>query len=141
MGIDTNNADLFASAVTEDVVVDFSAVGRKTGLDFPPIEGRDVVVGGFLASMGPLDTTHSVSNLRIAVEGDAATLAAQVLGRHFPPGEGAKPDHERPFVSMNFFEGELVRSGDTWRFARLAVDNAWSEGDPGVLATGADAHP
>ncbi len=34
---------------------------------------------------------------------------------------------------MNRYEGELVRDGAKWRFKRIVIDNAWANGDPGIL--------
>jgi len=34
---------------------------------------------------------------------------------------------------MNRYDAEIVRDAQKWRFARVTIDNAWSEGDPGVI--------
>ena len=34
---------------------------------------------------------------------------------------------------MNRYDCELVRDGQKWRFKRVTIDNAWSQGDPAIL--------
>ncbi|MTD54547.1 nuclear transport factor 2 family protein [Amycolatopsis pithecellobii] len=134
LGLDTGDAEMFASALTEDVVVDFTRAGAKLGLTYPAIHGREIAVHALISSIGPLDTTHSATNVRVAMDGDRATLQAHVLAQHFPPGEGSAPDRTRHGLAMNRYSGELVRSGETWRFTRLSADNLWFEGDPKITS-------
>ena len=78
-GLDHGDADSLASALTEDCRFDFRPAGRKLGIDFPLQIGRDAILNGVLPMIGPLDTSHSVSNLQIEIVDDTATLYAYVL--------------------------------------------------------------
>src|SRR5260370_36548625 len=77
-GLDHGDADSLASAFTEDCVLDFRPAGRKLGIDFPRLAGRQAIVDALLPLLGPLDTSHTASNLRIEISGDSATLYAYV---------------------------------------------------------------
>src|ERR1700759_1345611 len=75
-GLDHNHADSLASALTEDCRFDFTPAGKKLGIRFPEVNGRDAILQSVLPLIGPLDTTHSASNLQMEISGDTATLTA-----------------------------------------------------------------
>jgi hypothetical protein len=91
-----------------------------------------MVVKTLIPLIGPLDTSHTASNLQVEVNGDSATLHAYVMSQHFMPGEGSRQGTEHTLL-MNRYDADLVRDGKTWRFARIVIDNAWAEGDPAII--------
>ena len=131
-GLDHGDPDSLASALTEDCVLDFTAAGRKLGIDFPLLTGRESVLQILIPMIGPLDTSHTPNNLQVEVSGDTATLHGYMMSQHFMPGQGPRQGSEYALL-MNRYEGELVRDGMKWRFRRLLIDNAWAEGDPGII--------
>jgi SnoaL-like protein len=131
-GLDHGDADSLASVLTEDCVLDFKPAGKKVGLDFPKLTGRQAIVDGLLPLLGPLDTSHTASNLQIEISGDSATLYAYVMAQHFMPREGSRRGSENALL-MNRYDCELVRDGQKWRFKRVTIDNAWAQGDPEIL--------
>ncbi len=131
-GLDHGDADSLASAFAEDCVLDFSPAGEKLGLDFPQLVGRQAVLDALLPFLGPLDTTHTASNLQIEISGETATLYAYVMSQHFMPREGSRRGSENALL-MNRYDCELVRDGQKWRFKRVTIDNAWMQGDPEIL--------
>jgi SnoaL-like domain len=131
-GLDHGDADSLASAFTEDCLFDFTPAGKKLGLDFSVLTGRDAILKTVLPLIGPLDTSHTASNLQIEVSGDSATLSAYVMSQHFMPREGSRRGSESALL-MNRYDCELVRDGEKWRFKRVTIDNAWAQGDPEIL--------
>jgi hypothetical protein len=131
-GIDHGAADSFASALSENCVLDFRPAGRKLGLDFPKLSGRQAIVDALVPLLGPLDTSHTASNLQIEISGDSATLSAYVMAQHFMPRQGSRRGSENALL-MNRYDCELVRDGDKWRFTRITIDNAWAQGNPEIL--------
>ena len=131
-GLDHGDPDSLASALTEDCVLDFTAGGRKLGIDFPVLTGRESVLQTLIPMLGPLDTSHTASNLQIEVSGDTATLHGYMMSQHFMPGDGSRAGSDYALL-MNRYDAELVRDGMKWRFKRVMIDNAWAEGDPGIL--------
>lgn len=83
--------------------------------------------------LGPLDTSHTTSNLQIEISGDTATLHAYLMSQHFMPGQGPKCSSEFALL-MNRYDAELVRDGSKWRFKHVVIDNAWAQGDPRILS-------
>jgi hypothetical protein len=132
-GLDHGDPDSLASAFTEDATIDFTSAGRKLGLDFPVLRGRDAIVATLVPMLGPLDGSHTTSNLQIEVSGDTATLHAYLMSQHFMPGQGPKCGSDFALL-MNRYDAELVRDGTKWRFKRVVIDNAWAQGDPGILS-------
>ena len=63
-GLDHGDADSLASTLTEDCVLDFRPAGKKLGLDFPRLNGRQAILDALIPLLGPLDTSHTVNNLR-----------------------------------------------------------------------------
>lgn len=131
-GLDHGDADSLGSAFAEDCVLDFRAAGAKLGLDFPVLTGRKAIVDTLIPFLGPLDTTHTASNLQIEISGDTATLYAYVMSQHFMPREGSRRGSENALL-MNRYDCELVRDGQKWRFKRVTIDNAWLQGDAEIL--------
>ena len=131
-GLDHGDADTLASALTEDCVLDFRPAGKKLSLDFPKLSGRQAIVDALVPLLGPLDTSHTVSNVQVEVSEDSATLYCYVLAQHFMPREGPRPGSENALL-MNRYDCELVRDGHKWRFKRMTIDNAWAQGNPEIL--------
>jgi hypothetical protein len=131
-GLDHNHADTLASTLTEDCVIDFRPAGKKLGIDSPVLKGRDAILQAALPLIGPLDTSHSASNLLIKVTADSATLYAYVMSQHFMPRQGARRGSDFALL-MNRYNCELIRDGQKWRFRRITIDNAWAQGDPEIL--------
>jgi hypothetical protein len=131
-GIDHGDADSLVSALTEDCVLDFRPAGKKLGLDFPKLDGRKAIVDALIPLLGPLDTSHTASNLQIEISDDSATLYGYMLAQHFMPREGPRPGSENALL-MNRYDCELVRDGQKWRLKKMVIDNAWAEGNPEIL--------
>lgn len=128
-GIDLRDADLLASAFAEGAVSDFRPAGRKAGFDYPVLEGRETIVSALLSSLAALDTTHSVSNPRVILSGDLASMDALVEAQHVP-----RADPMRHYLMKNRYDVELARERDDWVIRRVTIDNIWRTGDPSVLA-------
>jgi hypothetical protein len=131
-GLDHGDADSLASALTEDCLFDFRPAGRKLDLDFPKLTGRQAITGALIPLLGPLDTSHTVSNLQIEISENSAMLYCYVLAQHFMPREGPRPGSENALL-MNRYDCELVRDGEKWRFRKMIIDNAWAQGNPEIL--------
>src|SRR5437773_863075 len=131
-GLDHGDADSLASAFTENCIFDFRPAGRKLGIDFPKLSGREAIVNALIPFLGPLDTSHTVSNLQIEISDDSATLYANVMSQHFMPREGCRRGSENALL-MNRYDCELVRDRQKWRFKRVTIDNSWAQGNPEIL--------
>lgn len=127
-GIDLRDSDLLSSSLAADAISDFGPAGKKAGLEFPVLQGRENIVAMLRGALSEIDTSHSVSNPRVSLNGDHAVLDALVEAQHLP-----SEDHTRHFLMKNRYDVELIRQGEVWVIQRYTVDNIWQSGDPTVL--------
>jgi hypothetical protein len=127
-GQDRRDRGLFESAFAADAILDFTQPAQRFGVTLPPFEGRTAIADTVLGTTADLDTTHSVTNPRVTLAGDHATLFALVEAQHLP-----KTDHSRHLLLKNFYRVDLSRSGPRWVIDRMRIDNVWFTGDPAVL--------
>ncbi|MHA6768945.1 nuclear transport factor 2 family protein [Sphingobium ummariense] len=128
-GIDLRDHDLLSSSLAEDAISDFRPAAAKAGFEYPVLQGRETLVSALSASLAGIDTTHTVSNPRVWLEGDTARMEALVEAQHVPQN-----DHSRHYMMKNRYDVALSRNGDAWVIQRVVVDNVWRNGDPDVLA-------
>ena len=126
-GQDLRRPELFLSAFTDDARLDFTEPARRFGADVPVMVGRDAI-GGIMTTLAPLDTTHTVTNARVELQGDAATLLALVEAQHV-----TRAAPERRLLLKNIYETSLTRAGEVWQIHSLVIRNVWHEGEPSVL--------
>src|SRR5205823_11037339 len=93
---------------------------------------RQAILDSVLPLIGPLDTSHTATNLQIEISDDSAILSAYVMSQHFMPRQGSRPGAEHALL-MNRYDCELVRDGQKWRLRRITIDNAWSQGNPEII--------
>ena len=127
-GVDHGNAELIASAFHADAVVDFSPCGRRMGLDFPVMTGGPAIAGFLGGTAQSQTTTHVITNGRVHVDGDTATLQCLVDATHLP-----RDDHSRHCRMMNWYDVVLERDNARWRMRRVVINSAWFSGDPKIL--------
>ncbi|AKJ31864.1 nuclear transport factor 2 family protein [Caldimonas brevitalea] len=128
-GQDLKDWALFASAFADDAQLDFTQPAARLGAQLPVLRGRGDIVAAITAAVQGLDTTHSVSNARIWVEGRHAQLLALVEAQHLPAG-----DHSRHLLLKNFYRVRLhAGEGRQWAMTHVRIDNAWMTGDASVL--------
>lgn len=129
LGQDLTDKDLFASAFAADAELDFRPAAARWGGRPPLMTGRDTIVTTILAMFtGRVDTTHQVTNARIAVDGDTARLTALVEAQHL-----LTADHSTFALLKNLYDVGLVRDGDRWVIRRMRIDNAWYTGAPTAI--------
>ncbi|MFE2955173.1 nuclear transport factor 2 family protein [Nocardia tengchongensis] len=132
LGQDTKDRDLFASAFTPDAELDFRPAAARWGGAPPVMVGRDTIVDAILAMFtGRVHTTHQVTNPRIAIDGDTATMTALVEAQHL-----LDADPTVHALLKNPYELELRRDGDRWLIDRMRIDNTWYTGDPTAIFGG-----
>ncbi|QUH00716.1 nuclear transport factor 2 family protein [Saccharopolyspora erythraea] len=105
------------SMFTDDVRATFP-IGKHQGL-----EAVVTALADGMSRFGP--TQHSGSNYLIDVDGDRATVRWNAIQTHLPPGETPVAE---PFVSGGYYDGELIRTEDGWRFRRQTYHLVWTTG-------------
>jgi hypothetical protein len=128
-GQDLHDEALFASAFDDDdAALDFVQPARLLGVELPVFRGKLHIVGSIMAAVARLDTTHTVTNPRVQLDGDAAELFALVEAQHLP-----HDDHCRHLLLKNIYRVRLRRHDQGWRIRHLHIHTVWKTGDARVL--------
>jgi len=128
IGFDTNDVSIFNSAFSgPDVVFDLSG---------NVINGLDAIRTQLLDFVGPMDTTHMISNVRVDVKDGASTasLTAYALAQHCPSGKGGEPGGPKYLTASSYFL-DLVKdkSDGLWKIKKWAMKIIWTQGDSSVM--------
>ena len=128
-GIDENDPALLGSVFAGDATLDFGPAARAMGIDFPVLVGRQGILDGVAMSVGPMDTLHSATNVRVlGPDGDGVRVTAVVHAVHHPPGV-----RDRHCTMHNRYDMTFVRGDAAWQMTRLVIENRFWSGDPGVM--------
>jgi hypothetical protein len=127
-GQDLRDPALLSSAFTRDAELDFVQPARQLGVELDVFRGRAEILGSIHAALAEVDTTHTVTNTRVELDGERASLFALVEAQHLP-----RADHSQNLLLKNFYWATLRRADGAWRIERMRISNAWYRGDPGVL--------
>jgi hypothetical protein len=130
IGCDHNDAALFNSAwAGEDVSFEIHDDNKRV------MSGLSVIRKNILEVVGPMDTTHSTSTVRVNLKGgaDTATLTAISTAQHCPPGMGRDPTGPK-YTTGGEYAVDLIRDeSGVWRIKRLVLRIIWTQGDPSVV--------
>ena len=134
-GQDQRDEGLFLSAFTPDASLDFTQPAARLGAEVPVMHGRQAIAG-ILDTIAPLITSHVVTNTRVAVETDDATLQALVGATHV-----RRDDPHRRLLLQNAYDVALRRDGREFRIRSMTITTLWAVGDPSVLFRSVDRAP
>jgi hypothetical protein len=128
-GIDTKDFTLFRSIFADEVEVDFSTYSDLapswTKMTGDAWGDRRTIFYGLEA------TQHTLSNLRIAIDGDAATVVAYMQAAHYLNNtEGSKD-----YVIGGFYTFDLKRHGPArWKIHRVKLTVTWQVGNKQIMS-------
>jgi hypothetical protein len=132
-GIDLNDLSLWESAWTKNRSEAFTEM-----IDGPSLTGLDQINQFVFERVGPLDTLHQISNIRVQhKEGEEkAEVTNYAVAWHFPKGEGAKTEGGRKLVSggMYYLDVEWDGEDGVWRTRKWRARILWREGGAEVVA-------
>ncbi|KAK9233732.1 SnoaL-like domain-containing protein [Lipomyces kononenkoae] len=117
LGLDTNDFAMFKSALVE---------GKDTCFDLNGtiLNGMDEINYKIFNFIGPLDTTHTVSNIRVDVKDgeDTASMTAYAVAQHYKPGEGCAPAARRLLTGGLYFIDLVRDSSDAlWKIRKWTL--------------------
>lgn len=92
------------------------------------MQGRDIIVDALVSSLSQVDTTHSISNPRVMIDGDGASVDMLVEAQHV-----SRDDPGSNYLVKNRCDFALSRRGDVWVIEQVTVDNDLGTGNPRVL--------
>ena len=125
---DHNDRELLKSSMLEDATFSISGQGSITGID--------TIIEGSLNRVGPLDTLHQITNIRIDVKEGASTasLLANAVAHHYRTGEGVD-SASQGLVSGGFYNVDLVKDSNdgSWKIKQFELKLVWTQGDRSVM--------
>ena len=128
-GLDTNDRTLFDSAWVHDDATTFDMPGRS-------IAGMDALHKDLFDIVGPMDSQHMISNVRIDLKygADTARMSAYSQAVHYRPGEGKDPASKH-FTGGTVYYMYLVKDDKDglWKIKKLRVEVLWFDGDRSVI--------
>lgn len=130
LGIDHNDGSMFDSAFAgEDINLSHSSVPK-------PFTSLSALKAGIFVRVGPLDTTHMLTNVRINYKDgeETASMKAYALCQHAPPGRGKQPDGPK-FMTGVDYSVDVVRDKDDglWKINKAVLDVLWTQGDHSIM--------
>jgi hypothetical protein len=130
IGLDINDSALFDSAFVPGKDTSFDLNGTVSS-------GPDAIRENIFVPIGPLDTTHFISNVRVELKDGAETayVTASALAQHYRVGEGLVPDAKR-LLSGSLYFVDVVKDGSDglWRTKTFKMKIVWMEGDISILS-------
>jgi hypothetical protein len=128
LGFDHNDVPLFNSAfISAQENMLFSINERE-------IHGLAAVRSQLLDFVGPMDTTHMISNVRIELKDGAenAKLNCYALAQHCPPGTG-RDGAGKKYLAASEYWVDVVKEGGEWRIEKWVMKVIWTQGDVEVM--------
>ena len=130
LALDANDRALWESAwdltAPDELVLDVNGNASK---------GLAALNTDILEHVGPMDTQHLITNLRIDVQEGASTgrVAAQALNQHFLPGHGNVLGSEHLLAGCAY-DMELVKDASSqWKLRSWKLKLRWTQGTWAVM--------
>lgn len=127
LGCDTNNRSLFESAITENTAFI---------MDHDTIQGDENIISKVFERVAKLDTTHSMTNIRVNIDGVRAVFTATALAQHRRGGTGIDPKSDQWLVG-GLYLVDLVREDadvEVWKIETWRIQKIWAIGDHSVVS-------
>lgn len=123
--IDTKEWGLLEQVFAEELEADFrSFAGRDV------VRGRAAWLAAIRRTVGGLTATqHLTGNHSIALEGDRATLRADLQAVHILQNSRGDCD----YTVGGWYDIDLVRTADGWRISRYTLTVSWARGNRDIL--------
>jgi hypothetical protein len=127
---DHHDSALFDSAwAGEDVSMEMHDDNKRV------LEGLSLIRTMVFNKVGPMDTTHNISMVRVNHQdgADNASLTATSMAQHAAPGTGRDPNGIKYTVGGEY-SVDLVRDdAGLWRIKKLVLNVIWTSGDASLM--------
>jgi hypothetical protein len=121
---DAKNWDGVFDVFADSVLFDFESLGGAPASELSPEEILEWIKPGFT---GFLATHHSITNHRIAIDGDYASIRAHIRAEHWID-EALAGDGPTCWLVVGFYDDEAVRTPDGWRLSSVRLTVTYQSG-------------
>lgn len=129
---DHHDSALFESAwAGEDVSMEIHDDNKRV------LQGLSLIRTIILNKVGPMDTTHNISMIRVNYQdgADTASLTATSMAQHAAPGTGRDPNGIKYTVGGEYAVDLVKDDGGVWKIKKLVLNVIWSSGDASLMQT------
>ena len=129
-GLDRRDWKLFRSIFTDNIEMEFSSVGIRSG----PYTADHWVRTAQRLFAGFSATQHTSTNHVHTLRGDEATCVSNMQAEHFVQRESGDElaEGEQRWTIGGYYVNELVRQSDGWKLAKVTLNATWNYGNPEV---------
>ncbi|KAH7382741.1 hypothetical protein DE146DRAFT_669736 [Phaeosphaeria sp. MPI-PUGE-AT-0046c] len=127
---DHHDSELFESAFAgEDVSMEIHDDNKRV------LEGLSRIRTAVLNRVGPMDTTHNISMVRVNHQdgADTASLTATSTAQHAAPGTGRDPNGAKYTVGGEYSVDLIKDVSGMWRIKKLVLNVVWTSGDASLM--------
>ncbi|KAF2867428.1 hypothetical protein BDV95DRAFT_582133 [Massariosphaeria phaeospora] len=127
---DHHDLALFNSAwAGEDVSMELHDDNKRV------LEGLSLIRTMVLDRVGPMDTTHNISMVRVNYQdgADTASLTATSTAQHAAPGTGRDPNGIKYTVGGEYSVDLIKDDAGMWRIKKLVLNVIWTSGDASLM--------
>ena len=121
-GLDRRDWKLLRSIFTDEIDMEFSSVGIRSGRYDADrwVRNSEALFAGF----GP--TQHTLTNHAVTIDGDAAHTTVYMQAEHFIIEDAPA---ENRWTIGGWYEHDLARHSDGWLIHRMALYMTWQTGN------------
>jgi hypothetical protein len=121
---DAKNWDGVFDVFADSVLWDFESLGAGPAATVTPEEILEWIKPGFT---GCLATHHSITNHRIAIEGDQASIRAHIRAEHWID-EAIAGNGPTCWLVVGFYDDEAIRTPNGWRLSSIRLTVTYQTG-------------
>jgi 3-phenylpropionate/cinnamic acid dioxygenase small subunit len=121
---DGKNWDGVFDVFAESVMWDFESLGAGPAAALTPAEILAWIKPGFT---GCLATHHSITNHRITVEGDRASIRAHIRAEHWID-QALVENGQNCWLLVGFYDDEAILTPDGWRLSSVRLTVTFQSG-------------
>ena len=128
LGLDTIDKVIRESAWATDPDIALGISGNM-------MKGMEAINRDCFDSVGPMDTHHLVSSIRIDVKDgvDTAHVTASALAQHFRAGEGRQDNADYRLAGATYDIQAVKEADGQWKVKTRIVKVIWNQGTPAVM--------
>lgn len=127
---DHHDSALFDSAwAGEDVSMEIHGDEKRV------MEGLSLIRTNVLNRVGPMDTTHNISMVRVnhQDQADTASLTATSTAQHAAPGTGRDPNGTKYTVGGEYSVDLIKDQAGVWKIKKVVLNVIWTSGDASLM--------
>ncbi|KIM93648.1 hypothetical protein OIDMADRAFT_137385 [Oidiodendron maius Zn] len=128
LGFDSNDKPLWESVWAESPDIIFEINGNV-------MKGIDEMNKNCFDIVGPMDTQHLISSIRIDVKdgADTAHMTANALAQHYHKGQGQVPDAEHMLAGSTYIIHAVKEYNGLWKIKSWVLKIIWTQGSWAVM--------